>query len=281
MAVVSEAHHSQGNFFFFRLCVSISPMHEKDQKEIIRAARAGGEALRKYFGKVLTVTEKSMASDVRTEADIESEAAVIKILEKAFPSYNIFSEECGMISKNSEYTFYIDPLDGTNNFALGIPNFSVSIALVRKTETIFGLVYLPITDLLYHAVKGGGAFCNKQKLSISTEKDLARSTSAFECGYNCPKPFIIKIIGNLSRRTKRVLVNWSVASDLCLLAAGKVETIVSRKTELHDFLAGKLIAREAGSIVTDFKGKAEKNDLNRMFLVSSNSDIHRKVLPLL
>lgn len=256
-------------------------MRKKDQQEIIRAAKAGGKVVRSYFGKVLTITEKSRASDFRTEADVESEAAIIAVLEKAFSAYNIFSEECGFIDKKSEYTFYIDPLDGTNNFALGIPNFSVSIALVRGAETLFGLVYLPIIDLSYYAAKGGGAFCNNIKLKSSTETSLSKSTGAFLCGYSCPKPFIQRVIGNLRRRTKRVLVNWSVASDFCLVAAGKIETVVNKKTELWDFLAAKLIAKEAGCVVTDFKGKPEKNDLNSTFLTSSNMDIHRKVLPLL
>src|SRR3989338_55849 len=151
-------------------------MHAKDQKEIIRAAKAGGEVVRKYFGTVLTIVEKSKASDVRTEADVESEAAIISILKKAFPAYNIFSEECGLIDKKSEYTFYIDPLDGTNNFTIGVPNFSVSIALVRGTEIIFGAIYLPMLDLVYTAAKGEGGFCNNRKLTLSAETALERST---------------------------------------------------------------------------------------------------------
>ncbi len=256
-------------------------MYSKDQQAVIAAAKAGGAISRGYFGKVLTITEKSKASDVRTEADVESEAVIVGMLKKAFPTYNIFSEECGMIAKGSEYTFYIDPLDGTNNFTLGIPNFSVSIALVRGKEIIFGAIYLPMLDLLYTAVKGEGAFCNGVKLTLSTETVLERSTVGFECDYHCPKAFIIKTVGSFSRRMKRVLSSWSVTSDLCLLASGKIESVLNRNTELHDFLAGKLIAKEAGCVVTDFKGKAEENDLNRMFLVSNNMTIHRAVLPLL
>ncbi len=254
-------------------------MQIKDQKAIIAAAKAGGKVVRSYFGKVLAVEEKSGAFDLRTRADIESEAAVIAVLEKTFPSYNIFSEECGHIDKKSEYTFYIDPLDGTNNFVLGIPNFSVSIALVRGTETIFGAIYVPMIDSMYHAAKGEGAFCNSVKISPSTETSLLRSTSTFLSNYHCPKSYVVKIIGNLSRKTKRLLINWSVASDFCLVASGKVETVLNKNTELWDFLAAKLIAKEAGCIVTDLKGKPEKNDLNRSFLTSCNSAIHQKTLP--
>ncbi|MSU55297.1 MAG: inositol monophosphatase [Candidatus Taylorbacteria bacterium] len=253
-------------------------MKLKDQQSIVRAAKAGGKVIQSYFGKTLTITEKSVAADFRTEADIGSEKAILAILERTFPTYNIFSEECGFIDKKSDYTFYIDPLDGTNNFALGIPNFSVSIALVKGTETIFGLVYLPLHDLVYRAVKGEGAFCNNQKLKPSVEVTLDRSTSAFVCGYHCPKPVIIKFLSSMTTKMKRVLVSWSVASDICLLASGKIETLINLNTELHDFLAGKLIAKEAGCVVTDLNGTSEKNDFNGNFLMSSNAVIHRKLL---
>lgn len=266
-------------------------MSPKDQKAIISASKAGGGIAKSYFGpacaadvaagrKVLNVEEKSCITDFRTQADMESESAIIAILEKSFPSYNILSEERGFIDKKSEYTFYIDPLDGTNNFFLGIPNFSVSIGLAKGEETIFGVVYLPMIDVVYSAEKGKGAFCNGVKIKSSSETSIANSASSFMCGYHCPKSYIIKTIGNLSRRTKRVLVSWSVASDLCLLASGKIETAINKKTEIYDFLAGKIIAKEAGCVVTDMKGKPEKNDFNREFLISNNFDIHREVLRL-
>ena len=247
---------------------------------IISAAKAGGKIIKGYFGQSLVIEEKSAAFDVRTKADIESEAAILAVLKKAFPTYNIFSEECGFINKKSEYTFHIDPLDGTNNFVSGIPNFSVSIALVKGKETIFGVIYMPILDLAYYAAKGGGAFCNEVKIRKSEETVLERSCASFMCGYHCPRPYIIKTLGNLIRRAKRVTVNWSVATDLCLVASGKIETALNKKTELWDFLAGKLIAKEAGCVVTDLTGRPEKDDFNREFLVSNNFEIHKKILPL-
>lgn len=136
-------------------------------------------------------------------------------------------------------------------------------------------------DLAYTAVKGRGAFCNGREVHASGETSLSRSTAAFLCGYHCPKPHIQRVIGNIRPLVKRVLVNWSVASDFCSVAAGKIETVLNKNTELWDFLAAKLIAKEAGCVVTDLKGRPEKNDLNREFLTSNNLEIHRKVLPLL
>jgi myo-inositol-1(or 4)-monophosphatase len=255
-------------------------MLSKDEKMIITAAKAGGKIVKNYFGKVLAIEEKSAVQDVRTKADIESEAAIISILEKSFPKYNIFSEECGFIDRKSDYTFYVDPLDGTNNFVSGIPNFSVSIALAKNKETLFGVVYLPLIDLAYYASKGGGAFCNNGEITRSSESDLAKSAVGFICDYHCPRPYIAKTTGNLTMFVKRMLWSWSGAADMCILASGKIESLLNKNTELWDFLAGKLIAKEAGCVVTDLKGKPEENDFNREFLASNNLAIHKKVLPL-
>ena len=95
------------------------------KETLIEAAHAGGEILKKYFGQTLNLIEKSTASDFKTEADIGSERAILTILRNKFPKYNIHSEEEGKFDNGSEYTIIVDPLDGTNNFVLGIPNFSL------------------------------------------------------------------------------------------------------------------------------------------------------------
>src|SRR3989344_1896456 len=163
-------------------------MCAKDREKIIFAAKAGGKVLRNYFGKVLTVEEKSCAWDFRTQADVESESAILKVLKKNFPDWNILSEECGFIDKKSEYTFYVDPLDGTNNFVLGIPNFSVLIALTRGKKTLFAVVYVPMLDIFYYAEKGGGAFCGTNPLKPSSETSIKNATLGYACGYKTPKP---------------------------------------------------------------------------------------------
>lgn len=258
-------------------------MNFKKKQAIILASKAGGKIVKNYFGKVLAVEEKSCAWDFRTEADVESEKAIIAVLEKAFPKYNIFSEECGLIDRKSEYTFFVDPLDGTNNFVLGIPNFSVLIALAKGREAIFGLVYLPMLDIFYHAEKSKGAFCGSSSIKPSLETSMKNSTVAYSCGYKTPKREVVRIIGNLKikGKVKRVLFNWSPAVDFCLLASGKIESMINYKTEIYDFLGAKLILREAGAVLTDFKGKPDTDDFARTFVASNNSAIHRKILPLL
>lgn len=257
-------------------------MLEKDKKAIISAAKAGGKVVKNYFGKVLKVEEKSCAWDFRTQADVESEAEILKILKKNFPTYNILSEECGLVDKKSEYTFYVDPLDGTNNFVLGIPNFSVSISLAKGKKTIFGIVYVPMLDIYYWAEKGAGAFCGKTRLQLSSETDIKKATVGYACGYKTQKTEVMRVISNfvLKSGVKRTLVNWSPALDFCLLASGKIESMFNYKTEIYDFLGSKLILRESGCVVTDFSGKTDTDDFNSIFIASNNLKIHKKIIPL-
>jgi len=258
-------------------------MVNKEYSEIIKAAKAGGEVVKKYFGRSLKIEEKSMPCDFRTKADLESEKVIIKILEKSYPKYNIFSEEFGEINKGSEYTLIIDPLDGTNNFSLGIPYFSVSIGLVKKDNIIFGVVYNPILDNLYHAEKGKGAYLNGKRIRVSKEEDIRKSSVSVVISYHGSEEKAGKVtIGLYEKKdTKRVLTNWAVILDFCLLASGKIESIIVDEIPLHDFVSGKLIAKEAGAFITDFYNKPENSDTNNRFLISNSVKIHKEVLDIL
>lgn len=257
-------------------------MISKEYNEIIKAAKAGGAVLKEYFGKVLEIEGKTIPADFRTKADLESEQAVLEILSKAFPKYNIISEEAGEINKNSEYTFYVDPLDGTNNFVLGIPFFSVSIGLIKGNDIIFGAVYNPILDNLYCAEKGKGAFLNDKEITVNKESDIENSSVSLVFSFECPKEYEPAIFEKLfTKSVKRVLLNWSMALDLCLLAAGKMEAMVVKELHLWDFAAGKLIAKEAGALFTDFSGEVEKDDTKKTFLVTNGTKIHKEILEIL
>lgn len=256
-------------------------MEEKYQK-IIEAARAGGQVLKHYFGQNLSVEQKSIPADIRTKADLESEEAVLKILKKEFPDYNIHSEEDGYTDNRSEYTFVVDPLDASNNFVLGIPNFSVIIALQKNDETVFGLVYQPILDLAYYAIKGHGAFLAGKKITVNDKENIEDVSIGVVWGYEHDKDldalWTEKIIKS---DIKRLCFNWSVGIDFCMLASGKIEAILHNNLDIHDFLAGKLIAKEAGAYVTDLEGREETEDKNNVFLITNNKIINNKILEIL
>ncbi len=259
-------------------------MEAKYQK-IIEAAQAGGQILKQYFGQTLEIEQKSMAADIRSKADLGSESAILSILEKDFPDYNILSEEAGKIDKGSQFAFIIDPLDGSNNFIMGIPNFSVIIALQKNKETVFGLVYQPMLNNTYYAIKGEGAFLNGKSIRVNQKENINDVCIGLVWGYMFDQKnkeinsTITKKV--IESEVRRVCLNWSVGIDFCLLASGKMEAIFNRGCELYDFVAGKLIAKEAGAVILDLDGNLEKDDSNDMFLAANNQRVGDELLKIL
>jgi myo-inositol-1(or 4)-monophosphatase len=225
------------------------------------------------------VVEKSTASDFQTKADLGSEKNILTILKKEFPNYNIFSEEEGKTNKSSDYTLVIDPLDGTNNFVLGIPTFSVSIALMYKNEAILGVIYQPIIDQTYTAIKGKGSYLNGRKIKVNNITDIKKVSLVYSCGYKIDMNYFNKIITSLYETgCKRAMNNFSVAFEHCMLAAGKIESLMNDGTELYDYIAGKLIALEAGAKVIDLTGKEEKDHANNFYIISNTEKINQNIL---
>ena len=251
---------------------------DKNLQIMIRAAHAGGEVLRKYFGQALELVEKSSIADFQTKADLEAEKAILEILKKELPEYNILSEE-GKTNNNSDYTLVIDPLDGTNSFVLGIPHFAVSIGLLYKGDAIIGVVYQPIIDQTYYALKGKGAYLHDKKINVNSITDPRNITIEYTCGYGMDRNYFSKVMGALSAMgCKRIMNNWVASIEYCMLASGKTESVITDGVEIHDFAAGKLIALEAGAKIIDFTGKEDKDYLNNFFLMSNTSEINEYVL---
>ena len=257
-------------------------IEDKDLQILIKAAHAGGKVLRQHFGKTLNIVEKSTVADFQTEADLGSEKAILKILKKEFPDYNILSEEEGKTDKDSGYTLVIDPLDGTNNFVLGIPDFSVSIALLHKGEAIAGVIYQPIIDQTYSSIKGRGAYLNGQRIKVNEILDHKNLTVMCTFGYKVNKDYFSRVMRSLcSSDCKRIINNWAATFCYCLLASGKIESVVTDGIEIHDFAAGKLIALEAGAKIIDFTGKEEKSYINTKFIMSNSAEINKYIFSII
>lgn len=248
-----------------------------DIEKIITASRKGGQVLSRYFNTVLEIEEKRAASDVRTVADTEAEQVIIESLQADFPGYSFYAEETGRMMTDSRYCFVVDPLDGSNNFVLGIPFFSVSIALFEHDRLIAGVVYQPIIDKIYWAQASQGAYADGQRLEVSREADITRATIAAPYAYDTSIDEIISLENNVRRtRVKRLLNSWSTALDLCLLAEGRIESVIVSGSELYDVAAGKIIAQEAGAILTGFDSQASEDESTR-FVVSANQTIHDQI----
>lgn len=240
---------------------------------MVEAAHRGGAAIRKHFRQALEVTEKSMASDQQTQADLQSEHAIVGYLAQHCPDTTIFAEESAREGDLTDApTFVIDPLDGTNNFVLGIPYFAVSIGLMVDREIVAGVIYHPILDETYSAEKGQGAFLDGKPLQVSSETDPHRLTIGWCGAYGTDFVNFINLL-RLQPRPKRRTNTWCPTLDLCLLAQGKIEAFIIEGAQLYDFCAGKLIAREAGATVTDLSGNPETEDSNRFFIVGNSPQL--------
>lgn len=209
--------------------------------------------------------EKKVASfksdfDVGLPEDKHAEKIILSVIRQAFPEHKILSEEVGQIGEDSEYCWYIDPLDGTNNYFAGIAYFSTSIALAFRNEPLIGVVYNPITGQLFHAIKGQGAFLNNSPITHSNSEYHKRAVAAYVRGHlthtgQADKTAAL-ILSEMQQIFRRVLIMWAPALDWCLVASGGIDAIVSFSSEMEDQLAGSLIASEAGCLVTNFRGDA-------------------------
>lgn len=249
----------------------------------IRAARAGGQALRKHFHQGTEVFAKGV-DDIVTAADHASEVAILSHIRDTFPTHAIFSEEKGAKITPSDSLWIVDPLDGTHNFVLGLPYFSVSVALQRSGRTVLGVVYHPMLDELYVAEWGKGATVNGERMRITDLDDIRLATAYYDQGYGVEREAGLQLYIYIARATRRCLQLWSPALDWCNVARGRAHLIVANDAEIEDKLAGVLILQEAGGVVTDWAGRPPTFDILKQrttHLIGSVPGLHRVALQLI
>ena len=218
-------------------------------------AREAGALVMKHFEHV--AIEYKGDADLVTIADRQSEALIRQRIASLWPSHDILGEENGLVDTGSEYRWYVDPLDGTTNFAHGFPVFCISMGLEHQGERIAGVVYDPTRDELFTAEKGGGAFLNGQPMQVSRTKELAECLVAtgFPSRKRHKNPNIY-FYHQLTLRTHGVRRAGSAALDLCYVASGRLDGFWEFNLNPWDTAAGVLIVQEAGGRVTDFAGAA-------------------------
>jgi len=244
-------------------------------------AREAGEIIREGFGKQFTVEFKTNSSNLVTEIDKKAEAAIIKFINKEYPGHNILAEESGVQPGNSNYTWVIDPLDGTTNFAHGLPIFSVSIGIQKDGKTIIGVIYDVMNNRMYSAELGSGAYGNGQKLGVSRNSNLEHSLLVTGFPYdikNNPNRTIEKFNAFLlqARGVRRL---GSAAIDFCYIGAGVFDGYWEVHLNPWDVCAGILIVEEAGGKVTKFDGKI--CDIHSKQFLASNGKIHDAMIEIL
>src|SRR6202790_4373235 len=239
-------------------------------------AREAGALLMDYFRQRVKVEYKGEA-DLVTIADRKSEALIRERLRQHWPSFDILGEEGGLQDTGSEYRWYVDPLDGTTNFAHGFPVFCVSIGLDYKGNRIAGVIYDPTRDELFAAEQGSGAYLNQQRIQVSKISNLSQCLLAtgFPSHKRHKNPNIF-FYHQITLRTHGVRRAGSAALDLCCVAAGRFEGFWEFNLNPWDTAAGVLIVEEAGGKVTDLAGNPFQ--LNSRETVGSNHLVHEALL---
>jgi len=226
--------------------------------ELERLARQAGEILRLGYEQEHQVDYKG-AIDLVTEIDHQSEELLLAGIQRLFPGHQIVSEEIGLVPGRISDQWFVDPLDGTVNYAHGIPFFSVSIAYAHEGAVRLGVVYDPMRDELFAAERGRGARLNGRSLRVSQVTELQRSllTTGFPYDAWSTSRDNLEYYGRFCKLTQGVRRLGSAALDLGYVAAGRLEGYWELSIKPWDVAAGGLIASEAGATVTNVAGQAD------------------------
>jgi myo-inositol-1(or 4)-monophosphatase len=226
--------------------------------DLEQLARRAGEILRLGYEKDHQVDYKDVI-DLVTEVDHQSEAFLLAEIQHRFPGHQMISEEIGLVPGSQADHWYIDPLDGTVNYAHGIPIFTVSIAYACNGVVTLGVVYEPMRDELFKAERGQGSFCNGSRIQVSDETDFQRSLLVTGFPYDAwtTPQNNLEYFGRFATMTQGVRRLGSAALDLCYVAAGRFDGYWELSLKPWDVAAGGLIAAEAGAVVTRLDGKQE------------------------
>lgn len=222
--------------------------------------------------------------DLVTAADRASEAILVEHLQKAFPGHGIVAEEGTAASgaaEGAEDVWYIDPLDGTTNFAHGHPHFAISLALVRRRQPLFGLVVDPLRGETFTARAGAGASLNGEPIRVSDIADLDHALLGTGFPYDRREraDFYLAFVGDFMRRAQGIRRAGTASLDLCYVACGRLDGFWEMLLKPWDTSAGALIVQEAGGTVTDFRG--QRFDPHGAQILASNGRIHSAMVALL
>ncbi len=241
---------------------------------LIRAAEAGAAVMQRYFQGEFIISNKEGINNLVTEADHASEKAIFEIIKADYPDHYLLSEEAGEIVTDSTYKWIIDPIDGTVNFAHGLPLCCVSIALEQDGEMILGAVYNPFIKEFFFAQRGYGATLNDKKIAVSAGTSVATSclVTGFPYTYLDQPNGPLEVFSRLIHGGVPVRRLGSAAMDLCWVAAGRFVGFYELKLQAWDSAAGFLIVEEAGGRVSDFTGG--RYSPYQPHIIATNGKIH-------
>ncbi|MGN8225048.1 inositol monophosphatase family protein [Gracilimonas sp. BCB1] len=253
--------------------------YSKELEVATQAAEEAASIIRDYAGKTSFDVKLKGKNDLVTDADVNSEKRIIEVIEAAFPDDHILAEESqAKVSIPEGRIWIIDPIDGTTNFAHSFPVYCVSIALWENKEPKAGLVYEVANDELFTAIEGGGAYLNGERIWISQNEDPSSSLIGTGFPYNNLNLVdnYLKLFKRMMEKTHGVRRPGSAAWDLCNVACGRFEGFYEYGLSPWDVAAGVLIIKEAGGLITDWRGGDEWLFGKR--IIAGNAKVHKFLL---
>jgi Archaeal fructose-1,6-bisphosphatase and related enzymes of inositol monophosphatase family len=257
-------------------------MHEQLKTVLMEATHEAGKIIQQYFQGNFSIDNKEGINNLVTEVDKHSETKIIQVIKNHYPGHTIISEEVGELMQDSDYQWIIDPIDGTVNFAHGIPLCCVSIGLRYKDELLLGAVYNPMMNELFFAEKGKGATLNGKPISVSKKTDFRKACLVTGFPYKWPKDtkeHPIRVFERFIMEGLPVRRLGSAAIDLCWVACGRFDGFWEYNLNSWDVAAGYLIVQEAGGKITNFK-----DDPYSVFdkeTLATNGLIHEEMISLI
>lgn len=251
---------------------------EKIAADLQKLARSVGRMQRESLGRRdLLLDRKSSRIDIVTEIDRRSDDMIVGYLRQEYPEHAILAEESGESGQESEYRWVIDPLDGTTNFAQGLPVFAVSIALERRGEPVLGIVYEPVTEEMFTAIRGQGAYRNGTRLHVGDKEDLIDCVLATGFPYDIATHPVnnIDYFVSLATKTRAIRRMGAAAYDLACVASGGFDGFWEMNLSPWDAAASVLLVREAGGVVLPFR------DDRKISIVAGNETISRQIMSVL
>jgi myo-inositol-1(or 4)-monophosphatase len=243
--------------------------------------KAGAAEIMRFFNSSFKVSNKEGVNNLVTEADHASEKVILQVIKQQFPDHHILSEEAGDLVQDSNYKWIIDPIDGTVNFAHGIPLNCVCIAIEHEKEIIMAAVYNPHMNELFFAEKGKGATLNDKSIHVSEQAEVIKAclVTGFPYTYLDMPNSPLQVFERFIRKGVPVRRLGSAAIDFCWVACGRFDGFYEHKLEAWDSAAGYLIVEEAGGRVTDFKGN--KFSPYQPHVLATNGKIHDEMLAVI
>jgi len=250
-------------------------------EDIIQISKEAGELIRNAFGKNHSIEFKTNELNLVTETDKASEKLITDFIKKKYPSHGILAEEGSDRNKSAEYLWVVDPLDGTTNFAHGLPIFAVSIGVQKNGETIAGVVYDVMRDVIFSAENNSGSFENGKRINVSKNEILGHSMLVTGFPYDIrenPDKAFERFIAFL-KHARAIRRLGSAAIDFCYVARGVFDGFWEVSLHPWDICAGKLIVEEAGGLITDFDGN--KIDIYSKRILATNYLVHPRMIEVL